>query len=89
MKKSNIRKKSPIVIMVDAEQLLNYVKKLLIGLIIYFTIENVIIGIQYGNIFTPTQWLINPILNLFILNWFAWIIFILSEILGLILFESK
>jgi len=37
--------------------------KLFWGFIIYFAIINILISNQYGTLFTPREWLLNPLFN--------------------------
>ena len=76
--------------MFDQESTKNNILKLFMGLIIYFAIINILIYFQYGIIFTPRDWLLNPIINLFVEpNILAWLILLFCEIGGWFLFERK
>lgn len=79
-----------IIIMFDEDALRNVLLKLFIGLIIYFAVINILIYFQFGIPFTPREWLLNPLFNLFIKpNIGAWFILLICEIIGWFLFESK
>ena len=79
-----------LVIMVDEKTVKKYFIKLFLGLIIYFAIINIWIYFEYGIPFTPREWLLNPLFNLFIKpNSIAWLIFIVCELIGLVLFETR
>lgn len=93
-KKSNIRQEAPIVIMVDWDKVLESLGSIILSsftaLIIYFGVINLIILIQNGGAIpaSPIQWLVNPLLNLYILNPFAIAILIISEFIGVSLFVA-
>lgn len=79
-----------IIVMVKEKIIKGILLKLLIGLIIYFAIINILIYYQFGIPFTPREWLLNPLFNLFIQpNIVAWLLLFLSELAGWIFFESK
>ena len=76
--------------MVKDKTLKNIFIKLFWGFIIYFAIINILISNQYGTLFTPREWLLNPLFNLFIQpNIFAWFILLICEIIGWFFFETK
>jgi len=79
-----------LIIMVKDKELKNTLIKLFFGLIIYFAIINIVILFRYGTLFTPLQWLFNPLYNLFIKpNMIAWFILLISEMIGWFFFERQ
>jgi hypothetical protein len=66
-----------------------HVLQLLVGLIIYFALINTGIYIQQGILFTPREWLFNPIYNLILPNPFAWLFLVLCLLAGWSLFEIR
>ena len=64
--------------------------KFFMGLIVYFAIINILIYFQQGIAYTPREWLLNPIVNLFVHpNSFAWVVLIFCEIGVWIFFEKQ
>ena len=79
-----------MIIMVNETNLNKHILKLLVGLIIYFAIINISLFNQYNSLFTPREWLLNPLHNLFVQpNLAAWIILVICEIVGWNFFEPK
>lgn len=79
-----------LIIMVKEKAIKNILIKLFLGFIIYFAIINILIFNQFGTLFTPREWLLNPLFNLFIQpNPIAWIVLLMSELVGWFFFETR
>lgn len=63
--------------------------KLIIGVLLYFILVNTIILLQFGPVFSPEEWLINPFKLLYLLDHTAIMLFIVSIVAGWFVIESK
>lgn len=69
-------------IMIDLKKIKNFLLLSLMGVLIYFAIIDIVIYLQVGIQSTPLDWIYVPIYNLVTMNWVAWVILIISLIIG-------